>query len=116
MPETTPAPDPAALLRSTAYLRLLVLAGLIGVPISAVAYFYLKLVAVLEKAIFTDLPHDVLGFDSTPGWWPLPVVAVGGLLTALAITRLPGAGGHSPADGFHAGGVTGPSARPGGLV
>jgi H+/Cl- antiporter ClcA len=105
MPEPGPAPDPAALLRSPAYLRLLVLAGLIGVPISAVAYFYLKLVDVLQKALFTDLPQNALGFDSTPGWWPLPVVALGGLLTALAITRLPGIGGHSPADGFHTGGT-----------
>src|SRR3954464_11501164 len=75
MPDPSPAPDPAALLRSPAYVRLLVLAGLIGVPISAVAYFYLKLVDVLQKAIFTDLPQDVLGFNSIPGWWPLPVVA-----------------------------------------
>src|SRR3954471_22463836 len=116
MPEPSPAPDPAALLRSPAYLRLLVLAGLIGVPISAVAYFYLKLVGVLQKPFFTDLPQDVLGFNSTPAWWPLPVVALGGLLTALAITRLPGIGGHSPADGFHAGGVTRPIDLPGVLL
>lgn len=107
------APDPIALLRSAAYVRLLLLAALVGVPISAAAYFFLKLVGVLQKAIFTDLPQDVLGFSSTPGWWPLPVVATGGLLTALAITRLPGIGGHSPADGFKAGGVTPPIELPG---
>ncbi len=38
-------PDPLALLRSRGYLRLLILAGLIGVPISAVAYGFLKLAA-----------------------------------------------------------------------
>src|SRR4051795_4272920 len=115
-PVTTPAappPDPLALLRSAAYARLLVLAALVGVPISAVAYFFLKLVNVLQKAVFTGLPQDVLGFNSTPAWWPLPIVAIGGLLTALAITRLPGIGGHSPADGFHAGGVTRPIDLPG---
>src|SRR3954470_5881282 len=118
-PVTTPAappPDPIALLRSPAYARLLVLAALVGVPISAVAYFFLKLVNVLQKAVFTGLPQDVLGFNSTPAWWPLPVVAIGGLLTALAITRLPGIGGHSPADGFHAGGVTRPIDLPGVLL
>src|SRR3954469_7049735 len=108
-----PPPDPAQLLRSPAYVRLLVLAALVGAPISAAAYFFLKLVAVLQKALFTQLPQDVLGFNSTPTWWPLPVVAIGGLLTALAITRLPGIGGHSPADGFHAGGVTKPIELPG---
>src|SRR4051794_27717199 len=38
---------------------------------------------------------------------------VGGVLVALAIQRLPGIGGHSPADGFHAGGVTAPIELPG---
>ncbi len=102
-------PDPQAVLRSTAYLKLLALAALVGVPISALAYGYLKLVAVLQQAIFTDLPHDVLGFDSGPAWWPVPVLAIGGLLAAPAIRFLPGRGGHSPADGFKAGGVTPPS-------
>jgi H+/Cl- antiporter ClcA len=34
----------------------------------------------------------------------VPVLAVGGLLAGAAIGYLPGRGGHSPADGFHAGG------------
>jgi len=33
-------------------------------------------------------------------WWPLPVLAVGGLLTGLAIRYLPGTGGAHPAEGF----------------
>src|SRR3954470_11002987 len=115
-PSAAPPPDPIALLRSAAYARLLVLAALIGAPISAVAYFFLKLVNVLQKAVFTGLPQDVLSFNATPAWWPLPIVAIGGLLTALAITRLPGIGGHSPADGFHAGGVTRPIGLPGVLL
>jgi H+/Cl- antiporter ClcA len=106
--DVDPAADPQALLRSREYIRLLVLAGLVGVPVSAVAYGFLKLVDVLQTAIFTDLPTDVLGFAKTPAWWPLPVLAVGGVLTALAIMHLPGTGGHSPADGFKAGGVTRP--------
>jgi H+/Cl- antiporter ClcA len=102
-----------ALLRSKDYARLLILAGLIGVPISALAFFFLKLVAELQKLMFTDLPTDVLGFDSTPAWWPLPMVALSGLLAALSIKYLRGTGGHSPADGFHAGGVTLPEELPG---
>ena len=48
-----------------------------------------------------------------PLWWPFPLLALGGLLVALIIRFLPGTGGHSPADGFHAGGVFGASEIPG---
>src|SRR3954449_3557419 len=112
---TTPAapgPDPLALLRSRSYLRLLLLAALVGVPVSAAAYGFLKLVAVVQKAVFESLP-DALGFDAVPTLWPLPVLALGGLLTACAIRFLPGAGGHSPADGFKASGAWPAEAVPG---
>ena len=108
-------PDPLALLRSRAYVRLLVLAALIGVPVSGVAYGFLKLVAVLQEALFTDLP-DGLGFDAPPTWWPLPLLALSGLLVALAILRLPGTGGHSPADGFKPAGALPPAELPGVLL
>ena len=104
--------DPLVLLRSRAYLRLLVLAALIGVPISAVAYGFLKLVAWLQDQLFTELP-EALGFDSPPTWWPLPLLAVSGLLVALAILHLPGTGGHSPADGFKPAGALAPAELPG---
>jgi H+/Cl- antiporter ClcA len=90
-------------------VKLLLLAALIGVPISAAAFFFLKVVSELQKALFTDIPVDWLGFDSSPSWWPLPMLALAGLLTAVAITYLPGGGGHSPVDGFHAGGGPTPS-------
>jgi H+/Cl- antiporter ClcA len=105
-------PDPVALLRSRSYVQLLVVSALIGIPVSALAYGFLKLVAVLQTELFDDLPGQ-LGLASTPAWWPLPIVVVSGLLTALAITRLPGTGGHSPADGFHAGGAVPPIDLPG---
>jgi H+/Cl- antiporter ClcA len=101
-PPAAPA-DPQALLRSRSYLQLLVLAAILGVPVSAAAYGFLKLVSWLQTSFFKSIPKD-LGFDSTPVWWPLPLLAVGGVLVALAIRHLPGTGGHSPADGFHAGG------------
>ena len=93
-------------------MQLLVLAAIIGVPVSALAYGFLKLVDELQSAFFTSLPKD-LGFDAAPAWWPLPLLVVAGVLVALAIQRLPGIGGHSPADGFHAGGVTAPIELPG---
>jgi len=59
-------------------------------------------------------PGDI-GFDSVPWWWPLPLLVIGGFLVALAIQRLPGNGGHTPADGFEAG-TTLPIELPGILV
>ena len=104
---TTP-PDPLALLRSRSYLQLLVVAAVIGAPISAVAYFFLALVGKLQKWIFTDLPSG-LGFHGEPLWWPIPPLILAGLLVGLTIRYLPGTGGHSPADGFKTGG---PPVRP----
>ena len=72
-------------------------------PISAVAYGFLALVNKLQQWIFTDLPKG-LGFHGTPLWWPIPLLALAGLLVALTLRYLPGTGGHSPADGLKAGG------------
>jgi len=112
MTGSAPAPDPLSMLKSRSYVKLLLLAAIVGVPVSAVAYGFLELVDLLHTALFTDLPKE-LGFDSVPVWWPLPVLAAGGLLTALSIRYLPGPGGHSPADPFKAGGVTRPIELPG---
>ena len=95
-------PDPLALLRSRSYLALLVLAAIIGVPVSAVAYFFLALVSKMQGWIFTDLPKG-LGFHGEPLWWPIPPLVLAGVLVALTLRYLPGKGGHSPADGFKAG-------------
>src|SRR3954453_6133504 len=102
---SAPAPpaDPQGLLRSRSYIQLLALAAIIGVPISAAAYGFLKLVDSLQTWVFEDLAKDV-GFDAVPVWWPLPWLALAGVLTGLAIRLLPGTGGHSPADGFKASG------------
>ncbi|HTA07540.1 MAG TPA: chloride channel protein [Streptosporangiaceae bacterium] len=92
------------MLRSRAYVRLLVVAAVLGAPISAVAWGFLALVSKLEHWLYVSFPDD-LGFTSVPVWWPFPLLAVGGILVALSIKYLPGTGGHSPADGFKAGGV-----------
>ncbi len=94
--------DPLALLRSRSYLALLALAAIIGVPVSATAYFFLALVSKLNGWIFTDLPKG-LGFHGEPLWWPIPPLVLAGVLVSLTIRYLPGKGGHSPADGFKVG-------------
>jgi chloride channel protein, CIC family len=88
-----------SMLRNPAYVRLLVVAAILGVPISAAAYGFLALVSYLQKELFTHLPHG-LGFATMPVWWPLPMLLIGGVLAGLAIRYLPGRGGPSPAGGF----------------
>ena len=102
-----PATDPVALIRSRQYITALVLAAVLGIPISAIAYGFLALVTVIQRLLFFDLPNQIVG-SPTPAWWPLPWLVLCGLLTALAIRYLPGNGGHSPAFGFTAG--AGPAA------
>src|SRR3984885_650708 len=112
---TTPQ-DPQVLLRSKSYLRLLILAGVLGVPVSAAAYGFLQLVGYLQGEVFTHHPNG-LGFHGAPPWWPLPLLTVAGLLVAPVIRFLPGKGGHSPADGFKAGaGAPTPAQLPGVLL
>src|SRR5690242_7926008 len=97
--ESPPAspPNPIALMRSPAYLRLMVLAVLLGIPVAAAACGFLKLTSQLQQWTFTDLPKGI-GFSAMPTWWPLLPLAIAGLATGLAVRYLPGRGGESPAD------------------
>jgi H+/Cl- antiporter ClcA len=106
------APDPVELLKSRSYLALLVFGAMIGVPVAAIAYFFLKLIAEFQEYAFTTLPGD-LGYDGQPTWWPLPLLALSGLLVALTIRYLPGTAGHKPAEGFKASGPVPPLELPG---
>jgi len=94
--------DPLAVLHSRRYLGLLVIAAILGVPISVAAYFFLWAVNHGHEWLFEMLPN-ALGFETVPPWWPLPVLAVGGLIAGAVIGYMPGRGGHSPVDGFQAG-------------
>jgi H+/Cl- antiporter ClcA len=86
-------------MRSRQYLGLLLLAAVVGAVVSVCGWAFLYLVHEMQPAVYDDLP-DALGFDGAPVWWPLPVLALAGLVTALAITRLPGHGGHVPVEGL----------------
>lgn len=95
--------DPATLLRSAAYLRLLVIAAVLGVPVSAVAYWFLVLTQELGSWLYSGLP-ELLSLNPVPAWWPLPLLGIAGLLVGLVIRYFPGRGGESPLDGFSPGG------------
>ncbi|MGW1376829.1 chloride channel protein [Streptomyces sp. NPDC002446] len=104
--------DPYALVRTRGYLRLLLMAAVIGVPVCAVSFGFLALVHALEPLLQHDLPR-ALGFAGTPLWWPAPMLAVAGLLVGLTIRHLPGNGGHEPADGLVLAGAPPLAALPG---
>jgi H+/Cl- antiporter ClcA len=109
------APDPATILRSPAYVGLVVLGALVGVPVAAVAYFFLAFVTKSQHWAFDSLPEG-LGFDSAPTWWPLLPLVTSGLIVALSLTHLRGTGGHEPAHGLQMGGATAPADLPGIVV
>ncbi|MGP3750918.1 chloride channel protein [Streptomyces sp. IBSNAI001] len=108
----TERPDPLAVVRTRQYLVLLVLVALLGVPISAAAFGFLALVHELQSLTYDDLPR-ALGFDGTPSWWPVPLLALAGLLTGLTIRLLPGRGGSNPAEGMAHAGAPGAAELPG---
>ena len=81
--------DPDAAMRSKRFVVLLALAAMIGVVASLVAWGFLELIYQIQQGVFHHLPNE-LGFDSAPLWWPLPVLAIAGVVTAFAIVRLPG--------------------------
>src|SRR6476469_4234329 len=91
-----PTMDPVAVIRSRRYLTALVLAAILGIPVSAVAYGFLALVSKIQQYLFQDLPAQVFG-DAVPSWWPVPWLVLCGLWTSLTIRYLPGNAGHSPA-------------------
>ena len=74
---TAPA-NPLAVMRSRAYVRLLVLAVVLGVPISAFAFGFLKLTSLGAAVDVPDLPR-ALGYSTPPAWWPLVPSALAGL-------------------------------------
>ncbi len=98
-----PAVDPVAVVRSRPYVVALLLSAALGVPISAVAYGFLALVTEVQQLVFVELP-DAMFEGGPPAWWPVPWLALCGLLTGMTIRFLPGTGGHSPAFGFQTGG------------
>lgn len=97
--EDDSGPSPSAFLASRGFVAVLVVSAVVGVVASLVAWLFLELLHGAQRWVFTDLP-ETLGLGGTPLWWYLPVMALAGMLAALAIERLPGDGGHSPAHGL----------------
>ena len=102
-----------ATIRSKQYVALLVVVAVVGVIVSLAAWCFLEGIHQIQQELYTHLPHAVGYKNGPPKWWPLPILAIGALITAVAIARLPGNGGHIPAEGLSAGGPSGPRVLPG---
>jgi H+/Cl- antiporter ClcA len=81
------------------YMRLLVVAGLVGLPVSAAAFAFLALLHALTDAVWETLP-EAMGYAGPPWWWPLPWLALAGVLVGAVIRYLPGRAGRLPVDGL----------------
>jgi hypothetical protein len=71
------------LARTRGYLRLLALAGLVGVPVSFAAFGFLALLHELTHVVREALP-DQLEYDVPPWWWPVPLLALAGILVGTS--------------------------------
>jgi H+/Cl- antiporter ClcA len=98
------AEDPSATLLSKGFLVLLVIAAVVGVLVSLAAWCFLELVFQMQRELYHHLPSAVGYNHGPPVWWSLPILAIAGLIAAFAIVRLPGRGGHVPAEGLKVGG------------
>jgi H+/Cl- antiporter ClcA len=84
---------------------LLALAAAVGVGVSLAAWGFLELIHQIQVGLFTDLPEELGYQHGAPSWFYVVVLGLAGLLTAAAIVRLPGDGGHVPAEGLKIGGA-----------
>ncbi len=102
-----------ATMASRAYVVMLVVVSVIGIIVALASWCYLEGIYQLQRELFTHLPHALGYSDGPPNWWYVVVLGVAGILVALAITQLPGDGGHIPAKGLSAGGPSSPRVIPG---
>ena len=101
---------------SKQFVGLLVIVSVVGVVVSLATWCFLELIHEITQELYVHLPHAVGYGNGPPDWWSLPVLGIAGVIVALAITRLPGNGGHVPARGLAGGAPAGPDVLPGVLL
>src|SRR6476469_5729954 len=82
------------------YVRTLVYAGLLGVPVAFAAALFQTAIHDLIHLVWDVFPDD-LGWSEPSWWYVILVPGLAGLIVAAAV-RLPGHGGHSPLEGLGA--------------
>lgn len=84
--------------RARAYLRTLVYAAILGIPVAFAAVLFQTAIHDATHIVWEVVP-DELGWSEPAGWYVILVPGLAGLLVAAAC-RLPGHGGHSPLEGL----------------
>jgi H+/Cl- antiporter ClcA len=101
-------PEP---LSGSAYLRLVALGAVIGIPAAFLAALFLAVVHDVERWLWDSLP-SALGHSAPPWYLVILLPAAGACVVVLARRLLPGDGGHPPLEGI-GGGATPVSHAPG---
>jgi H+/Cl- antiporter ClcA len=83
-----------------AYVRTLVFAALLGVPVAFAAVLFQTAIHDVIHLVWDVVPEE-LGWSEPSWWYVILVPGLAGLLVAAAV-RLPGHGGHSPLEGLGA--------------
>jgi chloride channel protein, CIC family len=89
--------------RALTYLRTLVFAALLGVPVAFAATLFQTAIHDLIHFVWEVIP-EWLDWSEPAAWYVVLVPGLAGLLVAAAI-RLPGHGGHSPLEGLGVGSI-----------
>jgi H+/Cl- antiporter ClcA len=84
----TPAPS----LTPREYLRVLLIAALLGPPVAIAAAGLMAAIHGVTELAWTDIP-DAAGWSAPPAWYVLLVPLLGGAIVAVTL-RMPGHGGH----------------------
>jgi H+/Cl- antiporter ClcA len=85
---------------ATGYVRTLVFAALLGVPVAFAAVLFQTAIHDVIHLVWDVIPHE-LGWSEPSWWYVILVPGLAGLAVAAAV-RLPGHGGHSPLEGLGA--------------
>jgi H+/Cl- antiporter ClcA len=84
--------------RARSYLRTLVFAALLGIPVAFAAVLFQTAIHDVTQLVWEEVP-DALDWSEPPWWYVIVVPGLAGVAVAAAI-RLPGHGGHSPLEGL----------------
>jgi H+/Cl- antiporter ClcA len=84
--------------RAVGYLRTLVFAALLGIPVAFAAVLFQTAIHDVTQLVWEEIP-DAFDWTQPPWWYVILVPGLAGVLVAAAI-RLPGRGGHSPLEGL----------------
>jgi H+/Cl- antiporter ClcA len=85
----TPAPS----LTPREYVRVLLIAALLGPPVAIAAAGLMAAIHGVTELAWTEIP-DAAGWSSPPAWYVLLLPVIAGALVAVAL-RMPGHGGHA---------------------